>query len=143
MGTTMISATKTWITIAAFFLAAQTANSAPIYVSHSGDDTVGQKLAYNLRESIAKSAQHNLVYTKKDAAFSIVLITLKDNDAPATIYSAVLTIPQNGGEGLSYFINSIAGHCGSAKTPACADDIIAMFDQEITTIFNIVRQSQN
>ena len=131
------------LSVAALLLSTNTAFSAPIYVSHSGDDLVGQRLTYGLREAIAKSAQHRIVYAEKDAAFSIFLVTVKNGDDPVTSYSAVLTIPQPSGKGLNYYVTSVAGNCGSSRIPSCADNIMAMFDDDITSIIQAIRQLQN
>lgn len=116
-------------------------HAASLMVSYTGDDTVGQGIAYSLREAVASSYQHKLVYTEEDAGFVIILVTVSDDDDAVASYSAVLTMPQLDHKGFRYFITSIAGNCGRQRVTSCGKNILSSFDKDIQEIVAVFARS--
>lgn len=114
--------------------------AATIYVEATGDDTVGRRLASELREKIARSAQHKMVYTREDAGFVIVLVTLEDAKNLSTAYSYALTMPQVDKKGFDYFMTSSVGVCGSDRVTTCAATIFAGADESISQFVSVLQR---
>ena len=75
--------------VLAFFASAAVFNPAiaqeakiSVSVSHSGEDTVGQRLAFALREAIRSSGGYQLISGPK-ATYRISLVTLDPAKSPA------------------------------------------------------------
>lgn len=112
---------------------ATAAEAANIMIQAKADDTVGQSIVYNLRNQIARSALHKLVYTRDDAGFIINIVTVAGTGGESA-YSAVLIMPPLNGKGFDLFVNSFAGICGSAATEACAASILSGMDGEMAKV---------
>jgi len=116
------------------------ASSASIMVTSTSEDTVGQSIVYNLRNKIAQSSLHKIVYTREQAGFIIAIVTLKQDDGSAA-YSAVLLMPPFDKKGFDYYVTSIVGYCGSNVTERCGANILASFDQDMTDISTAVQET--
>lgn len=117
-----------------------TSAAATIMVESKSDDTVGQSIVYNLRNKIASSSIHKLVYNKDDAGFVISIVTLPESDG-RSVYSAVLSIPPFDKKGLDYYVQNLVGYCGSGVTESCAGNILSGFDQDIARVSAVVLEA--
>jgi hypothetical protein len=113
---------------------AQTQRS-PIVVEHSGKDSVGQRLAFELREVIRASQSMRLV-TAREASPRIViyLITIENNQAvPGTATTAAMTIAydSDASAALGNLLTTVVQNCGTKRTQECARDLAADIDQEL------------
>lgn len=124
---------------------ATVSQAATIMVDSTSQDSVGQSIVYNLRNQIAKSSLHKIVYSKADAGFVISIVTLKETDG-VSVYSAALLVPPFDKKGWDYYITSQVGYCGSTVTESCASRILSGFDQDMTdvsaAIMNVVKKPQ-
>jgi hypothetical protein len=105
---------------------------------------VGQRLAYDLKEQFAASRQHGLVYTPQDAGFKLKVVTLNPDrsEGTQTIYSVTLTMSSFDDKmPLDYYLTSWVGKCGASVTEACAKDIVAGVNEEITPIVEAVTKA--
>jgi hypothetical protein len=109
-------------------------SAATIMVQATSNDSVGQSIVYNLRNEIARSALHTVVYDKKDAGFVINIITLKQDDGRSSVYAASLLMPPFDNKGFDYYITGVVGVCGSSVTKDCGPSILASFDSDISEI---------
>ena len=111
------------------------ARAANIYIETSGEDLVGKRFSYELRERIAGSSRHELVDTEEDAAFIVQIVTLDSGNRVQTVYSVSLLLENFGNPtSFHYFITSWAGRCGSNITSKCAADLAAEMDAEMQPI---------
>ena len=101
------------------------AQTMPVLVDHTGDDVVGQRLAYLVKDEVRRSGSFNLVYDETDAIYQVHLITLDpDEGYPQgwTIYSASFVLSNE--YGFDDYLTSKVGYCGSAKLQGCAENIV-------------------
>ena len=128
----------------AFFVCAfsDACHAATIYIETTAKDNVGQALVYRLRNKIAASPLHKLVYTQKEAGFVIHLTTLNhDERSVQTVYSAVLTMPSLNGEESETYITSQTGYCGSDTIDKCSEGILSGFDEPMSEIERMVSET--
>jgi hypothetical protein len=107
----------------------------PVYVTMSGDDSVGNRLAYAVREGVRKSSSMTLVDSYKDSRFVLSLVTLdpsREKDGYSTVYSAVYTFRTFHDKPVRMYLNTIVGTCGSSKIDSCANGLIADLDRELS-----------
>lgn len=115
------------------------AYAANIVVEYSGTDPVGREIAYELREKISASKQHNLVHSRDDAGFRLILVTVGSDNQVSTAYSAVLVWKNFAvDEGLDYFITTFAGNCGRDVAARCAANVLSGMDSEISGIVSAI-----
>lgn len=115
----------------------------PIEVSHSGEDIVGGRLAFAVKERIRKSESMRITYEKELRA-TIILVTLdqyKDSPGTSSCYSFVLCW-DNPEQPLSFYITSFVGYCGSSRVDEVAEGLVADVDKEIGKILSSIKQSQ-
>jgi len=116
------------------------APAASIMVRSTSDDAVGQSIVYNLRNEIAGSALHKVVYNPEDAGFIISVITLKLDDG-RSVYSATLLVPPFDGKGFDYYLTGVVGYCGSSVTKSCGSGILSSFDKDIADVVSAVAKA--
>lgn len=123
-------------------IASTDASAATIFIDSTAKDTVGQSLVYQLRNKIASSSLHSIVYRQADAGFVIHLTTLHHEDRSLqTVYSAVLTMPSLSDNDTEIYITSQTGYCGSDVIGKCADGILSGFDQSMSEIASAVTEA--
>lgn len=114
-------------------------HAANIVVEYSGTDPVGREIAYELREKIAASKQHELVHSRDDAGFRVILVTVGSDSQITTAYSAVLVWKNYAVDGgLDYFVTTFAGNCGRDVAARCAANVLSGMDVEISGIVSAV-----
>ena len=122
----------------AIFLVAYSSPSlarTPVVVDHVGKDSVGQRLAYELREVIRGSQSMRLVTAKEsDPRIVIHLITIDTlSSSPGNGTSAAMTVAYDS-DNLSlrgYLLTTVVQNCGSQKTQECARNLAASIDDEL------------
>ena len=120
--------------LAAGTVLAQPAARTPVEVLHSGRDSVGVRLAFEVRESIRGSNGMRLVTASEvDARLVLHIVTIEGTSTPgiSTAASVSLTydtksIPLNG-----FFITSFVQTCGNNRTRECGRDLTADIDGEM------------
>lgn len=124
------------ITMSASFMA--TANSEfkyPVYVSHTGDDTVGSRIAFNVRNLVRSSPHLRLSNEVSEPHFGLYLISMpNDNAAPsnASVLSVVFTFDPGTARYEDRYLTSMVGQCGSSRASNCAEGYVAGLDEAIT-----------
>jgi hypothetical protein len=127
------------IIAAGLIFASHPAPAASIFIESTSTDPVGQSIIYNLRNEIARSSIHKVVYSRNDAGFVINVITLKQHDGASSVYSATLLMPPFDNQGLDYYITGIVGFCGSSVTRDCGSGILASFDNDIAQVVSAMQ----
>lgn len=117
------------------------AGAASIMVEYSGEDIVGQRIAYDLREQISRSQRHKLVYSREQAGFVLRIVTVENTRNVSTSYAAALTMPPFDKKGYDYFITMFAGNCGSSRISECSLNILSGFDEEMNSIVSAMREA--
>lgn len=112
---------------------AQNEEKTAVKVIHNGDDVVGNRLAYAIKEAIRKSYSMR-ISEEKEKKIVVLIATLPSNpDYPAisTTYSVTwcISIPET--QSL-YYQNGITGYCGSNQVDNAADGIAAKTDEQVS-----------
>lgn len=106
-----------------------------VRINHSGEDRVGQQLAFYVRDTIRRSGTFKEANAGVEATFALNLITLdpdEDRVQNRTIYSLAIVIENR--EGLDWYVTSIVGTCGASRLRECAEDFHAELGAELETI---------
>lgn len=110
-----------------------------VEVEHTGNDIVGGRLAFAVKEGIRKSESFRISY-KDELRVKIILLTI-DNDSyspgNSSIYSFVLCWV-NPTYYFSFFITSYVGQCGSSRVDEVAERIISLTDKRIEGILKFL-----
>lgn len=144
---------KTFKLVAALFLSfaltnvasAQTDDRIPVIVRATGDDIVGGRLVYKVKEEIRHSASMQLA-DPGDMGVELILVTLErdpDYPASATVYSAVWAFEYN--DIYPAFITSQTGYCGSSRVDSQAESLVAETDkviEELRATFEAIKSYQ-
>lgn len=99
-----------------------------ISVLYSGDDSVGQRLAYALRQKIASSYLFELVDGNAGARIEFKLTTLDPDSHSSlkgtrTIYSSVIVLINQ--QSSEFYFTSSVGKCGSDVLASCAESLLS------------------
>ncbi len=106
------------------------------YVEGQGNDSVGQRLVYAIKQQLRKDPSVALKDTPKGASLVLHVMTLDPNaDAPTssglannlTVYSAIWLIPHPGA--LDSLIYDDFGVCGTRRIVECSEAIAARTDK--------------
>ncbi len=115
----------------------------PIKIFHTGNDSVGERLVYFLKENITKSPFMHIA-KDKEIAIEIVIITLdsdKKNSGYSTVYSITWTTSSNGGL-VAYYLSSNVGYSGTDRIREVAELLTALTYQEAQTLISIIEKNQ-
>lgn len=101
-----------------------------IYVNHSGDDSIGIRVSYEVKEKISSSERYELINKTMDTMhFMIRISSISINDYQSAISIAYLVYFS---DYISYFITQDIGVTGSLKTQETANLIVANADKYIS-----------
>lgn len=118
---------------------AQDADKLPVAISISAEDTVGRRLAFYVREEIAKSGSFAVVDEDFGRGFKVELVTIDPgSDGVQTAYSLVILIAQK--EGFDLFVINYVGHCGADRVRDCAQRILGSLGEQVETIRQAVKR---
>lgn len=108
------------------------AQNIPVYVNAKGDDAVGNRLVYVLKEQFRRSAGFSLASREQDGVLLVHIVTINPDERVAqqshTIYSYAISFPAGGNR--SWYITSFVGACGTSRVSQCANDMIVATDKE-------------
>jgi hypothetical protein len=114
----------------------------PVSISHSGDDNIGKRLAFSLREAVRSSSGYKLVGSD-EADFEVNLITLDPERSPQasgswTVASASIVManfhPYKEGNPQTWYpiyMTSVVMTVGGQRTEEQAKSILASLDEAI------------
>lgn len=107
-----------------------TSPKAAIEVDHTGDDFVGQRLAYQLKEEIRRSSSLRLTNSNEPRLIiSIITIDLeKEYKGNWSAYSIAWLVCNIKSE---RFITHNVGYCGASRVKEIAESIVAKADKKI------------
>lgn len=119
---------------------AQSTPKLSVSVSHSGEDSVGERLAFHIREAIRASNAYELV-TGPSALFRISLVTLnpdRESSGNRTAASYVVSMrntnpfrEQHPETWYPIFMTSGVVTSGSARVKETAEELLATLDSEV------------
>lgn len=126
---------KLALTFSLLFFGLSSWARSPVVVEHVGKDSLGQRLAYELREVIRASQSMRLVTASEtDPRIVIYLITVETSRAsPGSSTSAAMTVAYDS-DALSlrgYLLTTVVQNCGSQRTQECARDLAASVDEQL------------
>jgi hypothetical protein len=95
----------------------------PVEVIESGEDRLGRRLVYLLKEGINKSSSMHITYNKDELRITVRILTVA-NGAPksATAYGASFLISRP--KELAIYDSSTVGYCGADRLQECADSLV-------------------
>jgi hypothetical protein len=98
----------------------------PIDVRHTGDDSVGGRIAFEVKEVIAKSAILRRVEGSLPH-YELLLVSTGDTSNSAVSYVLVERryASLDGRRGLGTYISSGVAQCGASRVESCARSIVA------------------
>jgi hypothetical protein len=110
-----------------------------VEVVHEGDDSVGQRLAYQVKESIRRSARREsgdlFKLTNIDESRLIIYLVTADefekSPGAKTIYGVTYTFTYGGGDAPK-FITSGVGSCGADQVNKSAESLVANIDKVLS-----------
>ncbi len=113
---------------------------------HTGDDAVGTRLAYNVREEIRDSKSMNLTYDDDKVRMQLILVTLEpgNSNSYSTVYSATW-VWNNPEQPFPFYITSVVGTCGTSRVSEVAQDLVAQTDKhlnDLRRLFNAVKKNK-
>lgn len=132
-----------WILTALLSLATSaqvSAAPAKIFVEATTNDSIGQAIAYDLREKINSSSLYTITYSRDEALFVISLVTTDAETGHTAAYSAALLMPPFDGKGFDYFITERVGYCGKDVSASCAAGILSSFDGAMSQVIEEFRK---
>lgn len=114
-----------------------------VEVEHTGRDTVGQRIAFAVREGIRGSRGMELVTDSRRPRIKVVVVTIDSSTAERGYSSALsvsylydnLDVPLSGA-----LITSEVYFCGTDRATSCAESIVAKID---SVIEQLRRESPN
>lgn len=111
---------------------------SPVVVEHAGQDSVGQRLAYELREVIRASQSMRLVTASEaDPRIVVYLVTIETSrSSPGSSTSAAMTVAYDS-DALSlrgYLLTTVVQNCGTQRTQECARDLAASVDEQLEKV---------
>jgi hypothetical protein len=98
----------------------------PIMIENSGDDSVGRRLIYEIKEGIKESKSMKLSLIN-ELGIKISIVTLegnRDNPGDYTVYS-ISFLWNNPKQPFPYYLISSVGYCGSNRVEGVAKSIVA------------------
>ena len=104
----------------------------PVELDHSGDDVVGQQLAFELREAIRGSSAMRLVVRGESApSFVVSLVTVesfKSSPGTGTAAAVLLLVDGNGYPLRGFHVGALVQTCGANRVQDCARQLVAQID---------------
>lgn len=109
----------------------------PISVDHSGEDQVGQRYAFELKEAIRGSQGMNLVQADVMPQIRVVVVTIDDSMQNKGYASAIATtilydsteVPLGGAH-----LTTLVQTCGRDVVNTCARSLLAAIDAQVTRL---------
>lgn len=122
------------------------AQKMSVYFTMTGDDDVGVRLGYALKESIRRSSGLNLVDVEEDGRIAIRMVTINpDSDRQGgqiqTIYSMVVTAETFHETPVTMYLTNYVGYCGSSRVQSCAERLTAAADAQASKVRSWIRRA--
>ena len=111
----------------------------PVQVLETSEDSVGQRLTYNLKEQIRESRGLQIARDLQSQRMQFRIVTLDQNPSSpgnSTVYSAV-TLWANPNVALPVFLDQQVGYCGSNRVDECAEALVASISKQADQIIAI------
>ena len=121
------------------FAFAMTANAQeksylPVHLfSQCDNDTVGQRVAYRVREGLRRSSSMKVADSYGDSVIQMSLVCLDPSagdNGTVSRYSYSITFLNNKGH-YDYQLTHGVGNCGTRRVDECADGLVADIDSEV------------
>ncbi len=107
-------------------------NKVPISITvQSANDQIVERVAYEFKEAIRRSASMRLVQPGREVLIHLMLVAVPPVPNSYASYS-ITWILRGPEKGLNYYITSSAATCGTMKVKECAESLVAATDVEAT-----------
>jgi len=111
-------------------LSQQSDNRIKVYVSHRGEDSIGGRIVYEVKEKIASSSRYHLEENEDSADFKIDLMSFDIKLNNSNGYMSAISTAYIWGPGT---INFFCGHrvsvCGTSRTAEEISDVLSGMDE--------------
>jgi hypothetical protein len=109
-------------------------NKIPVFVSHSGDDSVGQSVAFELKEHLKASQSFRLAESRKLPHIRVDIVSLDENKqdkgvSSAIGYAIVFDSESTPLEGI--MLTNGVRRCGRKATAECGRGLLPGIDQQV------------
>ena len=106
----------------------------PVHLfSQCDNDTVGQRLAYKVREGLRRSSSMKVADSYSDSVIQMSLVCLDPSageNGSVSRYSYSITFLNTKGY-YDYQLTHGVGNCGTRRVDECADGLVADIDSEV------------
>jgi hypothetical protein len=129
-----------WLMLAALLAgaavaSAQSSHKAPVAIIHSGNDVMGQRLAFEIREVVRGSQSMRLVsINEADPCIVVHLVSVDptvNNSGMSTAMAVTIAYDSNSIPVNGYLLNTVVQTCGSSRAQDCARGIAGDIDSAI------------
>lgn len=106
----------------------------PVWVGHTGDDSVGVQLVRQIQEGLRRSTGLRLAGEDEHVPFGLQIVTLaapRGAPRPSTTYSVVWTLADPSRPFL-YYLSNVVGSCSGDRVEGCARDLVADTDEAVS-----------
>jgi hypothetical protein len=100
-----------------------------VFVKHEGSDSIGNQLAFSIRESIRRSAGYSL--TDEEASTVIELVTAETVPNGAVSVVSLVIIKKGDSPVYNFNLAHLVYSVGSLRVKDTADDIVATLDKQV------------
>lgn len=105
-------------------------DKVPVFLTVEATESIGQSLAYNVRELLRRSPVMTMTAEQRQAWLRFDFLSVRADDGSIS-YTVVIVLHDGGAySGASYW-SSVVGYCGSHVTERCAKNIMAYLDQAV------------
>jgi len=111
----------------------------PIMIENTGDDNVGRRLIYEIKEGIKESKSMKLSLIN-ELGIKISIVTLegdRDNPGNYTLYS-ISFLWNNPEQIFPFYLTSSVGNCGSSRVEDVAKSIVAKTYEQCEQIMKVI-----
>lgn len=132
------------LVISAALWAFNTFAQAPVEISSISQDSVGQRLAFVVKERVRSSSSMSLILDGRPRVH-LKLVTLEGNTSNPgdyTVYSAVW-VWDSQKLGLPLYLTSSAGYCGTSRIQECAETLVATTYKQWENIVKVLTNASS
>ncbi|MDP2045686.1 MAG: hypothetical protein Q8L00_05665 [Deltaproteobacteria bacterium] len=116
-------------------------SKVPVEIDHKGEDDVGRKLVYQIKQMIHKSQSLTITHDKNQPRLKVSIITIDENNNNSelshnsTVYSLVISYPWAFYEDILY--HSV-GICGKKRIKEVSENIVANIDEQNEIYYKLI-----
>lgn len=114
-------------------------SKVPVEINYTGNDDVGKKLVYQIKQMIHKSHSLTITHDKNQPRLKVSIITIDIDNRPKaeqnyTVYSLVISYPW---KSFDAFLSQSVGVCGEYKVKEGSEKIVIYIDGQSEYYFRL------